>query len=52
MIMEEIFIKWIGTIIPWLLGHVLKILIIAVAAWLLNKIISRIIRKAVRVAAI
>ncbi|OFY59346.1 MAG: potassium transporter KefA, partial [Bacteroidetes bacterium RBG_19FT_COMBO_42_10] len=39
-------------IVPWLLTHGIKILIIAVAAWLINKIIRRIIIKAVRVAVI
>jgi len=52
MQMEEISGKWIEAIVPWLLNHGLKIIIIAVGAWLLNKIISRIIIKAVRIAVV
>jgi small conductance mechanosensitive channel len=52
MQMEEISKKWIEAIIPWLLDHGLKIIIIAVGAWLLNKVISRIITKAVRIAVV
>ncbi|OFY64892.1 MAG: potassium transporter KefA [Bacteroidetes bacterium RBG_13_43_22] len=50
--MKDIIIKWSEAIVPWLLTHGIKILIIAVAAWLINKIIRRIIIKAVRVAVI
>lgn len=52
MQMEEISGKWIEAIVPWLLNQGLKIIIIAVGAWLLNKIISRIIIKAVRIAVV
>lgn len=48
--MERTILKWSETIVPWLLKHGVKILIIAFAAWLLNKIITRIITRAVRVA--
>ena len=50
--MGEISGKWIEAIVPWLLNHGLKIIIIAVGAWVLNKIISRIIIKAVRIAVV
>lgn len=50
--MEEISGKWIEIIVHWLLNHGLKIFIIALGAWLLKKIISRIIVKAVRVAVV
>jgi len=50
--MKDTIIKWSEAIVPWLLTHGIKILIIAVAAWLINKIIRRIIIKAVRVAVI
>jgi hypothetical protein len=33
--MEETFKKWIEAIVPWLLNHGIKILIIAIAARLL-----------------
>lgn len=50
--MKDIFGKWIEAIVPWLLNHGLKIIIIAISAWLLNKILSRIIIKAVRIAVV
>jgi small-conductance mechanosensitive channel len=50
--MKDTFQKFIDTIIPWLLDHGVKIVIIAVAAWLLNIIVSKIIRKAVRIAVV
>jgi small-conductance mechanosensitive channel len=48
--MQETIQKWSEVIFPWLLTHGIKIVIIAVAAWLLNIIISRIIKKAVKIA--
>lgn len=50
--MGEIFRKWSELVIPWLLSHGVKIIIIGIAAYLLNKIVSRIIKKNVRVAVI
>jgi len=50
--MEEKLGKWSEVIIPWLLTHGVKILIIVVAAWLLIIILSKIIRKSVRVAVV
>ncbi len=50
--MEEKIIEWSSSIIPWLLSHGIKIVIIAVGAFFLNKIISRIIRKAVIIAVV
>lgn len=47
---KGIFIKWSELIIPWLLSHGIKILIIIVAAFILNKIIHKFIEKAVRIA--
>jgi moderate conductance mechanosensitive channel len=52
MIMEEIFRKWSEHVIPWLLSHGVKIIIIGISAYLLNKIVSRIIKKNLRVAVI
>lgn len=42
--------EWGEMIIPWLLTHGLRIVIIIIAAFLLNLILSRIIKKTVRVA--
>ena len=50
--MEETFSKWIDLIVPWLLSHGIKIIIIALAAYFLNRILSRIIRKAVIIAVV
>ena len=50
--MQETVKKWTEAIIPWLLDHGIKIVLIAVAAWLLNKILSRIIIRTVRVAVV
>jgi len=50
--MEEKIQQFIKAIIPWLLDHGIKLIIIAAAAWLLNLIISRIVKRAVRVAVV
>ena len=50
--MADTLKKWTESIIPWLLDHGIKIVLIAVAAWLLNKILSRIIIRTVRVAVV
>jgi small conductance mechanosensitive channel len=46
--MKENLIIWTDKIIPWLLDHGIKILFIAVFAYLINIIIGRIIIRAVR----
>jgi len=48
--MEEILKERSVDLIPWLLEHGIKILVIAFGAFIFDKIVSRIIRKAVRVA--
>lgn len=50
--MEETFKKWVEAIIPWLLDHGIKIVLIAIAAWLINKIVCRIIIRTVKIAVI
>jgi small conductance mechanosensitive channel len=50
--MEDTLKNWIEGIVPWLLNHGIKILIIAIATWLLNKITCRIIIRAVRIAVV
>jgi moderate conductance mechanosensitive channel len=52
MNMEDLFNKWIETVFPWLLSHGIKILVIAVGVWFLNKMARKIIIKAVRVAVV
>jgi small-conductance mechanosensitive channel len=47
--MKEIFIKWSELVVPWLLLHGVKIIIIGIAAYLLKKIVSRLIKKTVRI---
>ena len=50
--MEDKIKEWTEAIIPWLLSHGLKIVIIAVVAWILNIVISRLIKRAVRIAVV
>jgi small conductance mechanosensitive channel len=52
MEIQEKFQKLSEVIIPWLITHGVKILVIAAAAWLLNKLLCRIIIKAVKVAVV
>jgi small conductance mechanosensitive channel len=50
--MEETIKKWSEALIPWLLDHGVKIVLIAFGAWLLNNIICRVIVRAVRIAVV
>lgn len=50
--MEAKIENWGESILPWLLSHGIKIVIIGITAWLLIVILSKIIRKAVRVAVV
>jgi len=50
--MEDKISNYGDIVIQWLLAHGIKILIIAVAAWILNKLIKRLITKAVRIAVV
>ncbi len=50
--MEETIKNWAGHIVPWLISHGFKIIIILVGAFLVSKIIGRIIVKAVRIAVV
>ena len=50
--MADTLKKWTESTIPWLLDHGIKIVFIAVAAWLLTNILSRIIIRTVRVAVV
>lgn len=50
--MKESLTKWNELIVPWLLSHGIKIIIIAVAAYVLNNILARIIKRAVMIAVV
>jgi small conductance mechanosensitive channel len=50
--MKELIMKWSGNAVPWLLSHGLRILIVALAAYFLHRIIRRVIEKAVRIAVV
>lgn len=50
--MHENITKWVDNLIPWLLDHGIKIVFIAVLAYLLNIIIGRIIVRTVRIAVV
>lgn len=50
--MQETIKKWSEAIVPWLLEHGIKIVLIAVFAFILNKILSRIIIRAVKIAVV
>lgn len=50
--MEDKISKYGDLMVQWLVVHGIKILIIAVAAWVLNKLIKRLITKAVRIAVV
>lgn len=50
--MGELTLKWSETIMPWLLNHGIKIVVIAVGAWILNKILGRIIIRTIRIAVV
>ena len=48
--MEEKLADWSQNIIPWLMSHGIKILAIAVIGYFFNLIVSRVIKRAVRLA--
>ncbi|NSW93905.1 MAG: mechanosensitive ion channel family protein [Bacteroidales bacterium] len=50
--MKEYLEKWDDQIVPWLLNHGIKIVLIGLAAYLLNIILGRIIIRAVRIAVV
>ncbi|MDX9812395.1 MAG: mechanosensitive ion channel family protein [Bacteroidales bacterium] len=50
--MEELTLKWSETILPWLLNHGIKIVFIAAGAWILNKVLGRIIIRTIRIAVV
>lgn len=48
--MYDSFNEWLDSLIPWLLSHGIRMLIIAIGAFVFNRTISRIIIRTVRVA--
>jgi moderate conductance mechanosensitive channel len=50
--MEEIFKNWLELIVPWLLSNGIKIIIIGVGAFLLDRLAVRLIIRTVRIAVI
>ena len=50
--MEETLKNWIDIIVPWLVTHGIKIILIAVGAIVLDKVLAKIIRKTVMVAVV
>lgn len=50
--MTEILKKYTDLLIPWLLSHGIRVLIIAIAAFVLNAVLSRVIIRAVRIAVV
>jgi small conductance mechanosensitive channel len=50
--MHESFTEWIDNLVPWLLHHGLRIVFIGVLAYLLNRILGRIIVRTVRIAVV
>ena len=50
--MHESFTEWIDNLVPWLLHHGLRIVFIWALAYLLNRILGRIIVRTVRIAVV
>jgi len=50
--MEEALKDWSVRIIPWLMSHGIKIIVIIIGAFIFNVVISRVIRRAVKIAVI
>ncbi len=50
--MEESLREWIDKIVPWLLTHGIKILLIAAGTFILNRILAKIIDRAIRLAVV
>lgn len=50
--MKETILNWNEIIVPWLITHGLKILLISVGAYVLNIVLSRVIARAVRIAVV
>jgi small conductance mechanosensitive channel len=52
LVVKEKLVEWVDSLVPWFLSSGLKIFFIAVAAIVLNKIVSKVIDKAIRIAVV
>ncbi|MCE1156365.1 MAG: mechanosensitive ion channel family protein [Bacteroidales bacterium] len=52
LVVKEKLVAWVDSLVPWFLSSGLKIFFIAVAAIVLNKVVSKIIEKAIRIAVV
>ena len=50
--MEENILKWTEKIVPWLLDHGIRIILIAIVAYILNIVLRRIATRAIRIAVV
>lgn len=50
--MKETILSWSEIIVPWLITHGLKLLLISVGAYILHIVLSRVIGRAVRIAVV
>ena len=50
--MKGTIMKWTELLVPWLLSHGIKIVIIIAGAYILNKILNKFIERAVRIAVV
>ena len=50
--MKEIFAEWIELLVPWLLSHGIRVLIIIIGVFILNKVSKRFIERMVRIAVV
>ena len=51
-VIKEKAVEWVNSLLPWFLSSGLKIVFIAIAALVLNKVVSRVIDKAIRIAVV
>jgi len=50
--MEENIVKWTEKIVPWILDHGIRIILIAIFAYILNIVLRRIATRAIRIAVV
>lgn len=51
-VIKEKAVEWVNSLLPWFLSSGLKIVFIAIAALVLNKVVSKVIDKAIRIAVV
>ena len=52
LMMKEQLMEWADNLLPWFLSGGIKIIFIAIAAFILNKIVRKVIEKTIRIAVI